>query len=418
MPATGGRARRLVDIEAGPTGRKVTWDNDGRAIYFVGLRGRGFDNVYRLEIDPRTGEARGEPVTVTSYRGAQVTSPKVLASGGLAYVVTNTTNLVQMVDDPPPENLTFAELDALTTERRTLARGTRPQMSPDGSLVYYVGEGHGREGIFEIPSAGGEARRVTSLVPEDGYRLSPDGTEISLHTHNGYETSLFVVPVQGGEPRLVAHFSSRAADTPVWSPDGSRLAFAHAGDLFVVAARGGVPERIAQLDAWETYSIRWSPDGNHPAGFAKVEGESLRALAVFAVPASGGRLRRLTPPEEDTSKEALKWHPDGERLSYVTYRPDGSRIAYLDGRPTTLLVDLPGRWDYVGFWTLNGKTYLFESYFMNNGSIVGGGYMAYDDATGRISEFTLADWAALGWDLRLEKTTRVTRQIWMIEDFR
>jgi Tol biopolymer transport system component len=407
MPATGGQARHLVEIEEGPSGLRMTWDNDGRAIYFVGLKGQGLDNVYRLDIDPRTGEAVGEPVAVTSYQGVEVWSPKMLASGGLAYVVTTTADLVQMVDD-----------ESRPTELRTLARGTKPQLSRDGSLVYYVGQGNGREGIFEIPSAGGEARRVTSLVPEDGYRLSPDGTEISLHTHNGYETSLFVVPVQGGEPRLVASFNSGSAHTPVWSPDGSRLAFAHDGDLFVVAARGGVPERIAQLDAWETYSIRWSPDGNHLAGFAKVKEESQRAMAVFAVPASGGELRRLTPPEEGTGKEGLSWHPDGERLSYHTYAPEGSRIAYLDGRPTTFLVDLPGRWDYVGFWTLDGKTYLFESYFMNNGSIVGGGYMAYDDATGRTSEFTLADWAALGWDRRLEKTTQVTRQIWMIEDFR
>ncbi len=433
IPATGGRARHLVDIEGGLSGLKMTWDNDSDAIYFVGLRGEGSDNVYRLDVDPGTGEAVGEPVAVTSYQGVEVQSPKMLASGGLAYLVTNTTDVVQMVDDP-----------SRPTERRTLARGTNPQMSPDGSLVYYVGQGHGREGIFEIPSAGGEARRVTSLVPAHSrYYLSPDGTEISLHTHGGDETSLLVVPVRGGEPRLVAHFSDyRDGDTPVWSPDGSKLVFAYAGDLFVVAARGGVPERIARLWMWDTATIRWSPDGRHIAGFAWVEGEPSDAASVFVVPSSGGEPRRLTPPEENTGKEGLTWHPDSERLSYHTYLPDGSRMAYLDGRPTTVLVDVEGRWDYIGEWTPDGKKFLFwseGSCQYVSGPCSSRGTMAYDEATGRITQFTgpassssgslitvmpsaaseVDAWASLSVGHPSPWATRqVTSQIWLIEDFR
>ena len=444
IPATGGRARHLVDIEGGFSGLKMTWDNDGDAIYFVGLRGEGSDNVYRLDVDPGTGEAVGEPVAVTSYHGVEVQSPKMLASGGLACLVTNTTDVVQMVDDP-----------SRPTERRTLARGTNPQMSPDGSLVYYVGQGHGREGIiFEIPSAGGEARRLSVPASDEPpiFSLSPDGTAISFHTHSGDEISLLVMPVRGGEPRLVARFSDRGlnyvnghvaqATTPVWSPDGSKLAFAHAGDLFVVEARGGEPEIIAQLWAWETYSIRWSPDGSHLAGFALVEGELDGALAVFVVPSSGGEPRRLTPPEENTYKEGLTWHPDSQRLSYHTYLPDGSRMAYLDGRPTTVLVDMEGRWDYIGEWTPDGKKFLFwseGSCQYVSGPCSGRGTMAYDEATGRITQFTGPAWSSSGSLITVKPsaasevdawaslsaghpspwaTRQGTSQIWLIEDFR
>jgi hypothetical protein len=183
---------------------------------------------------------------------------------------------------------------------------------------------------------------------------------------------------------------------------------------------------------WDSATIRWSPDGRHIAGFAWVEGEPSDAVSVFVVPSSGGEPRRLTPPEENTGKEGLAWHPDSERLSYHTYLPDGSRMAYLDGRPTTVLVQMEDRWDYVGEWTPDGKKFLFWSqgrcqYVSGPCSVMG--TMAYDEATGRITQFAEVDaWlpgGMSGMSASLSAghpspwaTRQVTSQIWLIEDFR
>ncbi len=403
IPETGGKAHRLVSVN-GQYG--FAWSRAGRSIYVSGLSGKGSDNIHKQGFNPRTGQAYGEPEPIVSFPGGRITRLKMLTNGGMAYSIMSRSNHVLVANASQPQ------------ETRTLARGVAGQISPDGETIYYVGEGYGRDGVFAIPTAGGEARRIMSTVPaHSDFRLSPNGLAIAYHTHMAGETNMFVLPIQGGEPRLVTHTDDGSAGTPVWSPDAARLAFAIGGDLFVVAAGGGEPERIAQVKKWETWSIRWSPEGNHLAGFAYVDGEENNP--IFVVPADGGELRRLTSPDEDTYREGLEWHPDGQRLSYMAYLPDGSRLAYLDGRPTTLLVDLPlPNWDYVGTWTPDGSTYLFGSSQGDDWAVY-----AYDEARDRTTEYYApgsglgpGTWSRDGRRLSVAKS-KTTAQVWLIEDF-
>ncbi|MDE6494295.1 MAG: peptidase S41 [Bacteroidales bacterium] len=73
--------------------------------------------------------------------------------------------------------------------------------------------------------------------------ISPDGQHIAFC----YMGDIFTVPVKGGEAnRLTSH---PAYDyRPVWSPDGSRIAFASdregSLDIYIVDAKGGMPKRL------------------------------------------------------------------------------------------------------------------------------------------------------------------------------
>ncbi|HKX31328.1 MAG TPA: winged helix-turn-helix domain-containing protein [Blastocatellia bacterium] len=64
IPAAGGEWKRLTE------GRyfddKPRWSPDGRKIYFISNR-TGFFNVWGLDFDPASGEARGEPFRVTTF---------------------------------------------------------------------------------------------------------------------------------------------------------------------------------------------------------------------------------------------------------------------------------------------------------------------------------------------------------------
>lgn len=77
--------------------------------------------------------------------------------------------------------------------------------------------------------------------------LSPAGTMLAFMLDR--ETSdVWTIDVNGGEPQQVTTGRPRAAywedGNAVWSPDGSRLAFVHAGQVSVVAADGGVPRSV------------------------------------------------------------------------------------------------------------------------------------------------------------------------------
>lgn len=80
--------------------------------------------------------------------------------------------------------------------------------------------------------------------------ISPDGTTIAF----AYKGDIFTVPVQGGEARQIT--SNAAFDSyPVWSPDGSRIAFAsyREGDanVYIVDRQGGTPKKVTTHSANE-----------------------------------------------------------------------------------------------------------------------------------------------------------------------
>ncbi len=418
LPAAGGRAIRLTDspgFDGWPT-----WSADGRAVYFVSRRS-GSDNVWRVELEPRSGLPRGEPQQATFYTDVTIHQPKLVDGGRrLSFGLQRTTSVIHVAPSGNP------------TEGRSVARGRFGTLSPDGRTVYYLSQGIARPGIFAVPAGGGEPRRLTTGRPGgpsyQPFALSPDGGTIAFFQQAGAHNALFTVPTGGGEPRELLRFESREALVPSWSSDGMQLAYSHGNGLYAIAATGGEPRRLAQLYGWDGWTVRWSPDGAHVAALGWTAPETrTNQNAVFVVPAEGGEPRRLTPPGETGYKEVLEWHPDGRRLSYMYYGDngsgDGSRVAYLDGSPTSLLVDQPAPlWDYVGNWSPDGRGYFFVvSRFATGWSLY-----VHDDATratsmvvpGTAGSVDLPPSFSPDGRTMAYSVSRTVRQLWSMEGFR
>ncbi|MFZ4859120.1 MAG: S41 family peptidase [Desulfuromonadaceae bacterium] len=109
---------------------------------------------------------------------------------------------------------------------------------------------------------------------------------------------------------------------PAISPDGSSIAFTYGGQIWRVSAKGG---EAVPLTSGEFYSTRpvWSPDGTRIA-FASKRHDN---LDLFIMPASGGAIKRLT-------------HHSANDLPYA-FSPDGARIYFSSSRvesPQSVLV--------------------------------------------------------------------------------
>jgi tricorn protease len=102
-----------------------------------------------------------------------------------------------------------------------------PIFSPDGSQIAFSGDYDGTRGVYTVPAAGGEPRRLTYHPAEIGVvGWTPDGKNVAFISRraafaNGV-TQMFTVPREGGFATQVP--LARAADGS-FSPDGARIAY-------------------------------------------------------------------------------------------------------------------------------------------------------------------------------------------------
>jgi tricorn protease len=107
-----------------------------------------------------------------------------------------------------------------------------------------------------------------------------------------------------------------------------QIAFGYAGDLWVVERTGGAARRLTAGAGLESHPV-FSPDGSQLAFAGEYEGN----LDVYVVPVAGGQPRRLTyHPDPDLP---VAWTPDGKSVMFRSTRASGGRYTRLFTVPVT-----------------------------------------------------------------------------------
>lgn len=150
-------------------------------------------------------------------------------------------------------------------------------------------------------------------VETRGVRLS------AIFIHDLWENSRQRVPLPEGY-----------ADSPSWSPDGTRFAFALTGEdgashIWVVNDDGSSPQQITRGDVVDNYP-RWSPDGRQLVFSSIRDGEFNWRL--FRVGVDGGEPEAIGPQQGHNIFP--DWLPDGRFIVFSHRAEDTYDLRLLD----------------------------------------------------------------------------------------
>ncbi|HEY3749795.1 MAG TPA: serine hydrolase, partial [Pseudonocardiaceae bacterium] len=211
----------------------------------------------------------------------------------------------------------------------------QPAISPDGSRIAYVLRTQDTAAdkpvtsLWRVGTAGGDPSRLTRGTGDSAPVWSPDGTRLAfLRSGGDGPAQLWTLPADGGEPKQLTSLPL-GAGAAVWSADGSRLAFTapvdgaadDGEDDAARARRAKAPIVADRLD--------YQADG---AGFLR----TIRAH-VHVVDVASGECRQVT--EGDWHAAEPVWSPDGNRLAFVAAT---AQDADLDYRSAAYVVDAAG----------------------------------------------------------------------------
>jgi eukaryotic-like serine/threonine-protein kinase len=315
VPASGGKPEPATTLAQGEGGHaRPAFLPDGRHF------------LYRVTSGRRTGS-----VVVTSLDSAVRTvlrdsdSTNVAYSAGHLLFLTGRTLMAQPFD---PDRLTLSGTPfPLADDIQTLGSPYYGffAASPGGVLAYQTSVTTGALQLTWIDRAGKTLATIGTPANYGDLALSPDGKRAAVSLI-GDQNDIWLIDLERDGLATRLTFDDASDITPIWSPDGSRLAFGSlpVGDsstnIIQKAATGaGSAESLLTLK-FTNYLTSWSPD---------------RRFVLYTEVASGGDVWVLPLAGErkpflfaggSLPQQSAQFSPDGRWVAYQSFESNRSEI--------------------------------------------------------------------------------------------
>lgn len=192
-------------------------------------------------------------------------------------------------------------------------RAWTPRFS--GTALYYLSSRGGADGLWRFQD--GQSTEIVKGIDSpllEPPAISPDGKKIAILVRKAGKRRLRLVSPEGAEVAFSADIDVQGAAS--WSPDGKWIVTGgndgKSDGLFKIPVDGGAPVRLTPALGRNPV---WSPDGS---------------LIAYAGPNvyTMTPLRAVRPDGTPVEMPAIRLHRDGERLRFL---PGGKELLYMQG---------------------------------------------------------------------------------------
>jgi Tol biopolymer transport system component/DNA-binding winged helix-turn-helix (wHTH) protein len=368
--------------EVAAKGKRI-WERWPVIVAAIALAAAAVFGIVTWRVRSRSPEPAFRVISLTSYAGQQDQASFSPDGTRVAFIWSSPDN--------GDRNLFIKETGSEAFLRLTHGPESdySPDWSPDGTKIAYLAVSGKGLGVYAISSMGGSAQKLytpqgmvhweqralswspdgKSLVFPDGAPpsinvlsldtlqahpittpphvwdgdanpvYSPDGSQIAfIRAIEGAVRDIYVMPAAGGAPRQVTH-DRRIVDSLTWTRDGRAIVFSsdRGGKfaLWQVAVRGGEPQRLP-VGTEDAYQPAISPVHHSLLYTASSATWSILGLRLHAIGEAGRRreAEKPVPVVSSTQQDsAPSFAPDGSRFAFQSWRSGAQElwIASRDG---------------------------------------------------------------------------------------
>ncbi len=273
-----------------------------------------------------------------------------------------------------------ADGDELTRLTNVSSKNRSMNWSPDGSRIVFVSSRDDVDPsgclfncnfeIYVMDNDGSNQIRLTNdLYPDNWPIWSPDGSRIAFISYRDGNAEIYIMNIDGS--RVTRLTNNPANDFwPVWSPDSSRIAFIsdrnHPDseclfeqcqyDIFVMSAPEVQPQTatengLIQIHGTNSFFVNVNSLGWSPDS-KKIVSHVINDdnYEIFVADADGSGIEYLINTPDNDL--APVWSPDGNRIAFTSDRDGNSEIYVMDadGSNQTRLTNNPAN-DFLPIWS-------------------------------------------------------------------